>query len=192
MTWEQLSLFTDEELGISSTTSNIIGLTGYAQSGKDTVAKTLIEEYGYTRIGFADSIREFLLRVNPILHDGRRVGEWVKEYGWEITKAQTEARRLLQETGMVAREMFGENFWVAIALSNINPNDKVVVTDVRFTNEAHMIKMLGGKVWRIVRPGVGPINSHVSESDMDSYEADNVIMNDGTLENLRDQVQRLL
>lgn len=192
MTWEQLSLFTDEELGITNTTYSIIGLSGYAQSGKDTVAKTLIEEYGYKRIGFADPIREFVLKINPILYDGRRLGEWVKEFGWEITKAQTEARRLLQETGMVAREMFGEDFWVSLALSDINYSDKVVITDVRFTNEAHMIKMLGGKVWRIVRPGVGPVNSHVSESDMDSYEVDNVILNDSSLEDLQDRVRKLL
>ena len=43
----------------------IIGLSGYAQSGKDTVAKVLIEEYGFTRIAFADKIREFLYDLNP-------------------------------------------------------------------------------------------------------------------------------
>lgn len=191
MTWEQPSLFTDEELGISPT-SNIIGLSGYAQSGKDTIAKTLIEEYGYRRIGFADPIREFLLRINPILHDGRRVGEWVKEFGWDITKAQTEARRLLQETGMVAREMFGQHFWIILALLDVKSTDKVVITDVRFTNEADMIKTMGGKVWRVVRPGVGPVNNHVSESDMDSYSVDHTIVNDGGLQNLQDQVRSLL
>lgn len=189
MTWQQLSLFSDEELGI---TTNFIGLTGYAQSGKDTVAKTLIEEYGYKRVGFADPIRDFVLKINPILHDGRRIGEWVKEFGWDITKAQTEARRLLQDTGMVAREMFGEDFWVELAVSNIEPTDKVVITDVRFKNEADMIRMMGGKIFRVTRPGVGPVNGHVSESDMDEYSVDHVIVNDGGLDNLRDQVKRLL
>ena len=44
----------------------IIGLTGYAQSGKDTVAKILVENYGFTRIAFADKIREFLYETNPM------------------------------------------------------------------------------------------------------------------------------
>jgi dephospho-CoA kinase len=38
----------------------IIGLTGYAQSGKDTVANILVENYGYQRVAFADPIRALL------------------------------------------------------------------------------------------------------------------------------------
>ena len=45
----------------------IIGLTGYAQSGKDTLANILVENYGYTRVAFADKIREFLYEVNPMV-----------------------------------------------------------------------------------------------------------------------------
>ncbi len=44
----------------------IIGLTGYAQSGKDTVANILVERYGFTRVAFADKIREFLYETNPM------------------------------------------------------------------------------------------------------------------------------
>ena len=62
MTYEQLSLFTDEELGLPTSHPGyeVIGLTGYAQSGKDTVASILVEKYGYRRIAFADKIRDFL------------------------------------------------------------------------------------------------------------------------------------
>ncbi|MCP4395678.1 MAG: hypothetical protein GY804_15630, partial [Alphaproteobacteria bacterium] len=35
----------------------IIALTGYKQAGKDSVAKTLIKEFGFTRYAFADVIR---------------------------------------------------------------------------------------------------------------------------------------
>ena len=45
----------------------IIGLSGYAQVGKDTVAQILVEEYGYSRIGFADIIRNACYRLNPIV-----------------------------------------------------------------------------------------------------------------------------
>lgn len=192
MTWEQPSLFTDEELGITKTDLGIIGLSGYARSGKDTVAKVLVDNYGYTRIGFADAIREFLLGINPILSDGHRLGEVVKLYGWEIAKGQTEVRRLLQETGTVARSLFGEHFWIELLLSKVDPKDKIVIPDVRFSNEAHMIQMMGGAVWKISRPGVGPINSHVSESDMESYTVDTVIENSGTIEDLHDLIQKLI
>lgn len=192
MAWEQPSLFTDQELGITKTDLGIIGLSGYARSGKDTIAKILVDEYGYTRIGFADAIREFLMGINPILSDGYRLGEIVKLHGWEIAKAQDEVRRLLQETGTVARSLFGESFWVEILLSKIGPEDKIVIPDVRFSNEANIVQMLGGAVWKVSRPGVGPINAHISESDMESYEVDAEIDNSGTIEDLTFVVRNLL
>jgi dephospho-CoA kinase len=45
----------------------IIGLSGYSRSGKDEVAKILVEDYGFTRIAFADKIRELLYEMNPIV-----------------------------------------------------------------------------------------------------------------------------
>ena len=46
----------------------VIGLSGYASSGKDTVAQFLIEEHGFEKIAFADPIRNMLLAMNPIVH----------------------------------------------------------------------------------------------------------------------------
>ena len=60
MTWEQMSLFPEMDA-----IPNVIGLTGYAGSGKDTLANILVEEYGFTRIAFADKTKEFLYDLNP-------------------------------------------------------------------------------------------------------------------------------
>jgi dephospho-CoA kinase len=43
----------------------IIGISGYARSGKDTVANYLVEHHEFTRMAFADAMREALLRLNP-------------------------------------------------------------------------------------------------------------------------------
>jgi hypothetical protein len=56
----------------------IIGLSGYARSGKDTVAELLVLNYGFKRMAFADGIRESLIALNPILHDGHRLNEIVQ------------------------------------------------------------------------------------------------------------------
>ena len=85
----------------------IIGLTGYARSGKDSVAKVLVDHYGFIRLAFADPIRDLLLEVNPILDKGNRLSSLVDEYGWDIAKAQPEVRRLLQTLGVGARKVFG-------------------------------------------------------------------------------------
>ena len=90
----------------------IIGLSGYAGSGKDTVASVLIEQHGFTRLAFADPIREFLLLINPILSDGHRVNETVTMIGWDNAKSKPEVRRLLQDIGVGCRQMFGEDFWI--------------------------------------------------------------------------------
>ena len=73
---------------------------------------------------------------------------------------------------------------------DITPN--WVITDCRMKNEAKAVKVRGGLVVRIIRPGVGPINNHQSEIDLDDYPFDYVIVNDGSLKDLEDQVVDLL
>jgi len=168
----------------------LIGLTGYAQSGKDTVADFLVNNYGYRRVAFADQLREALYRLNPKIDIADMVGvplaTAVDGLGWENVKVDSQdARQLLQRMGTeVGRQMFGENFWVDRAMSGISKFDKVVFTDVRFPNEYRSIKSREGAVWRISRSGVGAVNSHASETAMDSISADRDVANDFSKEDL--------
>lgn len=78
-----------------------------------------------------------------------------------------------------------------------------IITDVRFPNEAQAIKERGGIVIRVNRPadnkittfmklqGIGLIE-HPSETALDDYEFDEVIINDGTLEDLKEKVRAIL
>ena len=185
MTYEQLSLFTDEELGISNA-YNTIGLVGYSQSGKDTVANILVKNYGYTRVAFADKIREFLYGLNPMVACSPTgyLQDLVNLVGWDVAKQEPQVRRLLQDLGNSARKTIDENVWVTLALGNIDVNQRVVITDVRFENEAMMIKLMGGQLWRVKRVGVGPVNDHVSESELEGYKVDQIFVNNGTIEDL--------
>jgi hypothetical protein len=165
----------------------IIGLTGYAQSGKDTVAKVLTNNFGFERVSFADPIRKLLYETNPTVKDGGyRLQGVIDGYGWDVAKtAFPEVRRLLQDLGVGARKVFGEDFWVKQALGKYKPGDKVVVTDVRFTNEADYLKSFSeAQLWRIKRMGVGPVNTHVSEHDMDGYRVDQIFANNGNIGDL--------
>ena len=180
MTYEQLSLFTDEELGLPTGHPGyeVIGLTGYAQSGKDTVASILVEKYGYRRIAFADKIRDFLYGINPMVACSPTgyLQDLVNLVGWNEAKKEPQVRRLLQDLGISARELLDENIWITSALGKINSGERVVVTDVRFENEAMMIKLMGGQLWRVKRVGVGPVNDHVSESELDGYKVDQIFV----------------
>jgi hypothetical protein len=163
----------------------IIGLTGYAQSGKDSVANILVEQYGYTRFAFADKIRELLIETNPLIRDGFRVESVVSAYGWDQAKILfPEIRHLLQSLGVGARKLLGDDIWIYQVLKDVHPTDKIVISDVRFINEAECISARGGDMWRIKRPGVGAVNAHVSESDLDGYKVNKILSNGGTLEEL--------
>ena len=170
----------------------IIGLTGYAQSGKDTVAKILVDQYGYTRIAFADKIRDFLYETNPmydsIAGEPLFVKARVDRDGWEVAKQSPHIRRLLQNSGVAARKIFGEGFWVHEAMKSMledpRPDMNYVITDVRFFNEADMIRANNGQIWRIKRIGVDAVNAHVSESQMDDYPVDQIFTNNTSIEDL--------
>lgn len=170
----------------------IIGLTGYAQSGKDSVANILVSNYGYTRVAFADPIRELLYQMNPAVKDGGyRVQSTVDAYGWDVAKtAFPEVRNMLQNLGVGARKTFGDMFWVQQALRLIQFDGNYVITDVRYPNEAKAIREYdNAQIWRIKRSGIIPVNAHASETAMDGENVDQIFVNNGTLDDLKVLIQ---
>ncbi len=167
----------------------LIGLSGYARSGKDTVAELLCLNYGYKRVSFADPMRQALYVLSPKIDNIVRLSEYVDDYGWDVAKQNQEVRRLLQVFGTeVGRKMFGLDFWINIALKDLSGDTQVVISDVRFPNEADAIAKLGGSMWRINRKNHSAVNGHASEHAMDNYMFNHVIYNDGTLDDLSDEV----
>ena len=163
----------------------IIGLSGYAQSGKDTVAELLCLNYGFKRISFALPMRDAIYTLNPYVEGGNRIVDLVDEYGWDVAKANPEVRRLLQVFGTeVGRNLFGETFWIDQAFKRAEEYERVVFSDVRFPNEAQAIQQRNGDVWRINRHNHTPVNGHKSEHAMDNFMFKQVIYNDGSVDDL--------
>jgi len=177
--------------------TTFIGLSGWAKSGKDTVAQYLVENHGFTRISFADPMREALLALDPYvpymgLH--MRLSGVIHFRGWDNAKRDVpEIRELLQRFGTeVGRNMFGQDFWVNQAIEKATRYEKVVFSDCRYNNEADAVKAIGGVVWRIFRPEVSAVNDHTSEQDLNNYPFDSHIQNDSTLENLHTLIENEL
>lgn len=182
----------------------MIGVSGYARAGKDTVGAYLRDNHGFTRLAFADTLKRFALAINPIvdatLHDGEvqlcRLYDELSagQFDWEAAKENPEVRALLQRIGTEGgRNVLGENVWVDATLSGVDPHaDSWVITDVRFPNEAAAIKGRGGLVWRVERVGTEPVNAHPSETALDDYPFDALIENNGTLEDLHSRVDEFL
>jgi len=166
----------------------VIGLSGYARAGKDTVANFLAA-HGYERASFADNVREALYRLDPALgadYGGMTVQEVVHSIGWERAKGEyPEIRAYLQRFGSdVGRDIIDPDLWVKLAFRKLPDGSKAVFSDVRFANEAEAIRARGGRIYRIERPGYGPVNGHGSETALDSYPFDGTILNTTTLADL--------
>jgi hypothetical protein len=176
----------------------LLGLSGYAQSGKDTVAKVLINEYGFIRIAFADIIRTSLYTLDPIVAVDEsaqpiRLKEKVDSLGWDKAKLEPEIRRLLQIFGTeIGRTLLGPDIWVNLALAQIQDEKDYVITDVRFPNEAAAIKERDGSLWRVSRPTITAVNQHLSEKALAEYQFDAYINNDQDLAHLHQHVKNLL
>lgn len=172
----------------------IIGLSGKARAGKDTVAQILVEDYGFTKLAFADIIRAAVYTLDPIISlSGLRLQHLIDANGWEAAKQFPEVRRLLQVFGTeVGREMIDPQLWVELTMSGIKAGSKVVLSDVRFRNEAEEIKFQGGQVWRITRAVNQDHDNHRSETELDSWNFDQYIPNNGTLDDLKKEVDSVL
>ncbi|WP_405560670.1 hypothetical protein [Streptomyces sp. NBC_01180] len=182
-----------------------IALIGKARSGKDTIAAELVRSHQYTRIAFADPLKEMALRIDPIVYqykhtDGwhdKRLSEMVSNIGWETAKDKyPEVRRFLQMLGQSIREEY-EDFWLNIALGKVRQaqrwNMPVVITDVRYANEAAALECEGFKLVRIMRPGQDPISgsNHASETELDRWDTHVTTMNNGTLADLQQRARQL-
>jgi hypothetical protein len=176
----------------------VLGLCGYAGSGKDCAAQGLIKQ-GWARVSFADGIREMALRINPMIYEPVTTRMAVAEHGWEGAKAKYPAiRKLLQNLGTAARDTIHEDVWVDVADSRASAllakGVNVVFTDVRFPNEVQTIYGWGSHedhevaIVRITRPGVGPVNNHISETAIDDITPDFEIENSGTPEELQEKL----
>jgi hypothetical protein len=176
----------------------IIGLSGYAQSGKDTIADYLIKEYGFTRVAFADPIREALYRLDPKVRLAESAGVSVRHavdnMGWEeVKRLSPDTRELLQKLGTeVGRQMFGETFWIEKAMEKARRHENVVFTDVRYPNELEAVLEAPGTSWRVIKGNVKAINQHPSETALDHYQFNEIIFNNGTKEELYEAIDLLM
>lgn len=181
-----------------------IGLIGKARSGKDSAAAHLVRSYAYTRLAFADPLKAFALDINPWIDGPQprypagwtiRLADMIEHIGWERAKDEyPEVRRVLQHIGQAKREI-DEDFWLRELMRKVagaaKLNMPVVVTDVRYRNEALSLRRAGFKLIRITRPlPAEPFVQytrtalHASETELDDFAADVDVVNDGSLEAL--------
>lgn len=158
----------------------VLGLTGFKQCGKSTLAKAVLEvAKSKGRNGAIYSFAKPLKEVCHILFGGNEDNwygdlktERFIDWGFALGEAYSTPRRIMQTMGTeICRNHIAHNFWLLVANRYINDMEKneqldfVVIDDVRFDNEAQFITdTYNGTIARIQRVADTDItDQHVSE-----------------------------
>ena len=151
----------------------IIGLCGYARAGKDSMAAAIVER-GWTRLAFADNLKNDLRTMledavrrgsAPVADASRRVCQML------AGPDKAKARPLMVAYGAFMRA-YQPDYWIARLWHQIDalPDDaRVVITDVRYENEADWVRSLGGRTIWLWRDGVGPANGEEAVETRGGY-----------------------
>lgn len=174
----------------------LIGVHGKARSGKDTVARILVDEHGFVRTAFADPLKaaSAVLFGWPV---DLAFSDEIKGYKsplWDIT-----GRTAFQRLGDAMKIGFGPDFWIkrwACEYARLKDKHSVVVSDVRSDAEADTLRGLGGLIIHLERHGAGLRGlegMHSSEAGITfNRSTDLRIENNGTLSELEDEINRIV
>jgi hypothetical protein len=166
----------------------LIGLHGKARSGKDTVGQMLKERHKILLVSFAGPIKDGLRAMLGLQEE--HISGSLKEVplGW----LPQSPRQLMQSLGTEwGRDCVSADLWLLRAQQSVKEAHRlgyhVVITDVRFENEADYIRQAGGEMWHIHRDAAHAVAGHISEAGV-AYRkdlGDRLINNNGTLLALR-------
>jgi hypothetical protein len=190
----------------------LVGIVGLISSGKGTVADRLVQKHGFRKDSFAKSLKD---AVSSMFNWNREMLEgktdesrawrekpdefWSKRFGKEVTP-----RWVLQYFGTeVMRQGMHDAIWIDSCIARYD-GKPTVIADTRFENEIKTIREMGGKILLVkrgqdpdwftdyVEGNVEPKNVHLSEYAWAKSDYDYLITNNGTLEELHQQIDDLI
>lgn len=175
----------------------VIGLTGKKGSGKSTVAEYLVKQYDFIEYSIARPLKE-IARIlcgfsNKQLYGALQDKETVDE------KLGISPREFLQVFGTeICRDSLKRHFpslkinktiWVHLLDEFLSKNrgKNIVISDVRFLDEAKEIEKHNGIILKITRPSLSETDNHASENQ--SFNVYKTIENNSSIGNLLKQVK---
>lgn len=175
---------------------SIIGLAGKARSGKDTLAGYLKgflkNKHGrvFELFAFADVLKtrcqmDFGLTDDQLWGDSKEIPD--ERYKKPNSDGFWSPREIMQSVGSFYRTI-NFNFWIKQLNDQLINKKDVIITDIRYVNEADFVRKLNGVLIKIVRDIDNNIHGkdHESEVNLNNYKFfDLIIENKGSLENLR-------
>jgi hypothetical protein len=181
---------------------NLIAIHGFKQSGKDTLAALLVEEFGYQRIAFADRLKNAVHVIfgvdKSLLFGSDEDKQKLSPVRWEdfseLRKPHPDhpiflsIRELLQ---IFATEMCRDkipSIWYRYL--PIDAQTPMVVSDLRFKNEAQFLSEHNACLIKVERPGINSTH-HESEKGLPNGMMHHILQNDDSLENFLHQGREL-
>lgn len=163
----------------------VIGITGKARSGKDTLANHIYEILGFesNKAAFADPVKDMLRAIGITDIDGYKEKE-------HPTLGVT-SRRMMQTLGTEwGRDTIGEETWINLTKSKGEGKKFLIISDVRFENEADFVRENGILLHVQGRGGIE--GNHKSESGIAFKLGDIKLDNSYDVEMLEQQATTLL
>lgn len=173
----------------------IIGLYSDAPGhGKTTAAQYLQYNHDFDRISFADPLRSaiYSILIDLGLDSGEAFSAMTRDKDALIPSVGVSARHMLRTLGTEwGRSCVHPEIWLKCWSNTVQRSHRVVTDDVRFPNEAELIRERGGVIWRIHRPGIDTDSSHASDGALQNWDGfAAVIVNNGTVSDLNEQLER--
>lgn len=178
----------------------VIGLYSPSpQSGKSLVARYLEEFYGYKIVPFAKTLKEMLV---PMLtaygyseHEARHYIYNYKQH--RLDYLGVTVRHLLQTLGTEwGRQCVHPHLWTECWRRQVSNAPYVVVDDVRFPNEAELVRKVRGadqgELWCVERASAVRESEHASEGSLDLWAFDELVYNNGTVSELYERIDKLM
>jgi hypothetical protein len=175
------------------TKHQLIALSGYAKSGKDTIADTLVN-YGYVKVAFADSLKDAIASIYGL--DRLLLDDWDYKNSPHLRLGGQTPRVALQYLGQSLRDFYA-NTWVDNTMCRVykllQQGQQVVISDVRYLNEANACLEWGAALVSVVRPSLNLADatySHQSEAYIEDIRqmAYYVVDNSSSLDELKRRV----
>ena len=181
------------------TAPRLIGLAGRAGTGKSTIARLLCEQHAFVEVAFADPIKRALAAMlglpSAYFHD-----PFTKDLPIDWLRNTTPQRLIQTLRNGWGRQMIADDLWLILARRRIaqltaqaasQHISGIVVIDLRYPDEAAMVRQLGGTVWHIVRDAP-PVAAHCNEAGIAPQPGDRTLDNTGTLDQLEAGIEHLL
>lgn len=170
----------------------LIGFTGKARSGKNTAGAFCARAFGFTEYAMAGPLKAMLdVGLGLDARHFQTTEEKEAVIPWLGVSYRHTAQTLGTEWG---RERVNQDLWLLVAEQVIERHRRagcpgIVITDIRFENEAAMVRRLGGTVVHVLsdcaQSGMlDASKSHASERGVAIGPYDRVLRNYGTIEAL--------